>query len=456
MRPTNALRYAHSFAAVCAESSTDVTSALKEDFVRLKALVWLLLLCAVVATAKDVKVRKAWERTFPNTSFNIFPDNLGNIAAVGRDTNGSFVMLLNDKGRTVAWAPIPISGVAGGVADQAGRIFVSGTVSGFEAVHSTAFAPSLSTLLWTHTNNIGFGQPIPGRSVTVGPTAPDEMGGVFVFGDWVEGMFISHFNSVGSDARGIYDGLLTPYRAAGAIARAPNGDTLFVGNAVAFRDQWVTVIKWNPTTATYAIYGRNSPGVNGYALANAAACDSQGNLIITGSHYERPGPGATRFGRCSTTKLDSNGNLVWEVFHGPSVNATYGIGHTGLGVAIDKSDNIIMTGTAGTVKYSPSGQVLWDTPETGTTLHLDRFGNVLLSQAVTREDGISESEITKLNADGTLRWQIRFHDGSTSGSWPAGLMLDDQGNVYFAATSSEGSTIVKFVEHGAGKDRQKE
>jgi len=411
-----------------------------------------LLLCASIAVAKEVKIRKAWVRTFPNTSLEIFPDNLGHIAALGSNTNGSFALLLNEKGRTVARASIPIPGVAGAVADSAGRIFLTGAVFPLVTVHCAAFASSLSSLLWIHTNNIGYLYPPPGFSTTLGPSAPDEAGGVFVFGDWQAGMFMSHFHSAGSDVNGIYVGLLTPYRTAGAIARTPNGDTFFVGNAVAFRNQWITVIKWNPAISAYAVHGLNSPGVNGDALANAATSDSQGNLIIVGSHFERA-LGSSRLGRSSTMKLDSNGNLVWEVFQGPYGNATYGPGEAGLAVAVDKSDNIIMTGTAGTVKYSPAGQVLWESPEYGNTLHLDRFGNVLISKQVVRDDGIYEAEIIKFNANGTPRWRTRFHDRSPYDNWPTGLVMNKAGNIYLCTQNGDQSTIVKFVELAAARQR---
>ena len=69
---------------------------------RFGPIVLTLLLCATVGAAKEVKVRKAWVRTFPNTSLQIFPDNLGRIAAVGTETNSGVALLLNKSGRQVA------------------------------------------------------------------------------------------------------------------------------------------------------------------------------------------------------------------------------------------------------------------------------------------------------------------------------------------------------------------
>jgi hypothetical protein len=421
------------------------------------ALAVSLMFCAVVAVAKDVKVRVAWTRNYPDSSLGIIPDNLGNIAAVGSDTNSGFALLLDARGRNVARVLVPIPGVAGAAADSSGRIFITGNEFPSVTIHCAAFAPSLSDLLWVQTNNIGYLSPPPGLSATIGPLVSDEMGGVFVLGDWPDGLFMNHFNRERSEVKAIFVGLLTPYRTGGAIARAPNGDAFFIGNAVDFRDGWITVIKWNPVTLTYAVYGLNSPGVNGYSFATAAACDAEGNLIIVGRHiefFDYP----SRRGRCFTMKLDSNANLIWQAFYGPYDRGIYPPETTALAVALDASDNVVMTGTAGTVKYSSAGQVLWEVPETGGILRLDRFGNVLLTQQVGRTDGFYELEITKLNVNGTHRWQTTFYDGSSSDNRPAGLVLDDDGNVYFAATSGYRdsgyhSTIIKLVEHGQGNDK---
>src|SRR5205085_2468375 len=113
-----------------------------------------------------------------------------------------------------------------------------------------------------------------------------EAGGVFAFGDWQNGVFMSQFHSQGSEVKGIYESFSTPIRTAVVIARSTNGDAFFVGNAVGFRNTRITVAKWNPVTGNYEVYGRDPRGVNGQALANAATCDSEGNLIIVGTHYQ--------------------------------------------------------------------------------------------------------------------------------------------------------------------------
>ena len=152
--------------------------------------------------------------------------------------------------------------------------------------------------------------------------------------------------------------------------------------------------------------------------------------------------------------MDSELNVLWSAVNGPIDNGPSSGLNIASAVAIDESDSIIMSGNVGTVKYAPDGNVQWEAPEYGDTLRLDRFGNIFLSKQAARDDGLYECEIIKLDGKkGTLRWQTRFHDNSLSDNWPAGLMTDHDGNVYFASLNGERTTIVKLVEHGRGNQK---
>jgi hypothetical protein len=347
-----------------------------------KGLVGLLLLCAFAAAAKDVKVRKAWERSFPNTSLGIFPDNLGHIAAVGTDTN-SFVLLLNKQGRRIAKASIPFSGVAGAVADSSGRIFVSGGEWRSSLVYCAAFAPSLSRFLWVEQKNLSNAFAPPSTFAGIGPLVPDENGAAFIFGTWHRGFFLTEFRGGNAGLKSIWDPWSGVTRYAQAGVRSPSGEIYFVASSVAGGHYcFLTIQKFTPAAQELITFGANPPpdAHNGYSLARAAASDTDGNLIVVGWHSD-DAQSFYRRGRCFTIKMDAQLNVLWSVLHGPLDNGP-GIGlNIATAVAVDNNDNIIMTGNVGTVKYSPGGQVLWEVPITGATFNLDRFGNVLLSQA---------------------------------------------------------------------------
>jgi hypothetical protein len=232
--------------------------------------------------------------------------------------------------------------------------------------------------------------------------------------------------------------------------RAPSGQMYFVAASIAGGHySWVTTQRFRPATQelnTYDLIPQPGPNL-GYTLPRAVACDANGNVIIAGWHPDYA-LNFYRSGRCFTIKMDPQMNVIWSAVHGPMDN---GAG-TGLNiasaVAVDGDNNVIMTSNVGTVKYAPDGRVLWESSEWGYSLSLDRFGNALLTKPVGRDDGLYQSEITKLNADGTLRWRIHFSHKEFLDNWPSGLVCGDAGDVYFAASSYGGSVIVKFVEHG--------
>jgi outer membrane protein assembly factor BamB len=414
-----------------------------------KEIILFLLGCAVVGSANEVQVRRAWTRTFQNPSIGIFPDHLGNIAAVSEDTKGPFLFLLNSRGRTLARTPALIPSLSRAIADSSGRIFVMGDDLA-TAAHCTSFAPMLSRTLWVKNANLTNAGSPPWASASTQFLIPDETGGAFVVGLWYNGVFVSQFTG-GDRAVLLYrTGLATTSRPASAAARSRAGEVFWItGSLLAGKLPSPTVYKYSPSTMEITQTGANWLPTGGGSFFLAAECDSVGNLILVGWHTD---DALYRRGRCHIMKMDSQLNVLWQGLHGPlDGGAGQNLSAAGA-VAVDANDDIIMMGDSGTVKYSAAGQLLWEAPITGATFNLDRFGSVFLSQPVERKPGITESEITKLNADGTRRWQTRYHDGSRSGSRPAGLVLDNDGNVYLATSSDEGSTIVKFVERGARKN----
>lgn len=424
--------------------------------------VFLALLCvAVVAAGKDsvtpvpqsVKVRTAWVRHFSNTALGIFPDNLGCIAAVGNDTNGGIAVLLNTRGRQVANVPVPISGIASGVADKSGRIFITG--KGFQSpiVRSAAFAPSLSHLLWAEQKNLSNAFSPPSTAASLGSTVPDESGKAYVHGSWNRGFFLTEFRGDNSGLLSFWEPNDNTYgRWPVTGVRSPSGEIYFVCASVGLGHYYfITIQKFIPATGELITHGATAP-YGGYSLPRAAACDSDGNLIVVG-WYSDDSASFYRRGNYFTLKMDSQLNVLWRARYGPITSLTAGVASLANGVAVDENGDIVVTGWAGTVKYSPAGQQFWDAPETGTTIRLDQFSNVLLSKQVGRADGLYESEITKLNANGTRRWQIRYHDGGPTDNGPAGLIPGDDGDVYFASQNGQDTAIVRFVETGRAGER---
>ena len=256
-------------------------------------IVLSLLLCATIAVAKEVKIRKAWVRTFPNASLGIIPDNLGRTLAVGHDSTSAVAILLNTHGRQIGKASIPIPRVTGVVADGSGRLFVTGNEYGSPNVYCVAYARSLSRLLWAEQKNLSnsYSPPHPYNVAQLGPIVADEEGRAYIFGEWRYGLFLTEFRGDNLGMESIWSSYGTTYgRWARAGVRAPSGELYFVAASVVLHYPWITIQKYSPATQELTIYGIDPPPPHGggYSLPSAATCDADGNLIIAGWRMQTP------------------------------------------------------------------------------------------------------------------------------------------------------------------------
>lgn len=417
---------------------------------RFAALVLSLLLCATATVAKDVKVRIAWTRTFPNSSLGIMPDNVGNIAAVGTETNDAKIILLDRHGRRIASALSPIPGLASAVADKSGRFFLTGNESASSNVYCAAFSQSLGNLLWIEQKNLSNGYSPPTSVAGIGRMVADDKGGAYVFGNWGAdfnfryGFFFSEFRGDNSGLKSTWNPRGYSYdRRPVAAIKSRSGQICFITSSFSYHFPFITIQKYTPATHELIMYGSQSPqGYEGFSLPTAAACDNDGNLIIVG-WYSDDMRGDWRLGTYFTLKMDSQLHIVWRARYGPLGGLITDWTSVARAMAITRNNDIVVSGGRGTVKYTSDGQLLWEAPESGDLL-LDRPGNILLSKSL--------GEIIELNPNGTLRWQMRFDNLGLYSNWLTGLMTDDLESVYFSAVDTEQTTIVKLVEHDHDDD----
>ncbi|MCI0537915.1 MAG: hypothetical protein L0Z50_22090 [Verrucomicrobiales bacterium] len=141
---------------------------------------------------------------------------------------------------------------------------------------------------------------------------------------------------------------------------------------------------------------------NTWEMPTAMTLDASGNIYIAGmigsgdrAHY-------------LTLKYDPNGRTLWA--------AQYGRGRTGQGrpetLAIDRSGNVIVTGSFGTVKYDIDGNQVWARSQfAGTHLAADENGSSFVAV---------HPRLTKLTPDGDEVW-------SSEAEYPATLRLAPEG-----------------------------
>jgi hypothetical protein len=221
---------------------------------------------------------------------------------------------------------------------------------------------------------------------------------------------------------------------------------------------------------------------------NGIAVDSSGSVFVTGSSSGTWGNPVHAFsndpnGFASTdafvAKLSSSGALLWNTFLGASGNAllrTYSGNDVGLGVAVDNSDNVFVSGTSGSswgspvraftpgtstdgyavwatfdvfvAKLNSSGALAWNTflgsstDDNGPGIAVNSSGNNVVVVGTsgatwgtpTRAySGKSDAFAAQLNANGSLTWTTFL--GASNFDEGTGVAVDGSGNVFMTGYS---------------------
>jgi len=231
------------------------------------------------------------------------------------------------------------------------------------------------------------------------------------------------------------------------------------------------------STGTYIWAKRFGGGSGRDSAANAVAVDSAGNVIVTGSYQGTInfGGGSLSSGGTSLTavylaKFSPSGTYMWaKSFAGG------GQGNVGYGVAVDGSDNVIMTGSfwgylsfggpslnsGGTTntfiaKYSSTGTYIWSTnlissySNIGNSVTADSGGNVVVtgsfSGTVYFDPGLQYSAtsvgstpnifLAKYSPTGGYLWSKSF--GSSNYQYAYGVKTDSSANIIFTGNFTSG------------------
>lgn len=172
--------------------------------------------------------------------------------------------------------------------------------------------------------------------------------------------------------------------------------------------------------------------------SNGVAIDSQNNVIVTGQFDN--GVNDDMY----TIKYDSAGAVLWAKTYQYSPTST----DQGMGVAVDKNDDIIVVGTANVpqasylaVKYDVNGNQIWAktfTPTGFTDMALDvatdSGNNVLMTGFVAF--GTSNWNICtiKLDSNGNSLWQKTYDSGTRD--MGQGVAVDGDNNVLVSGTTN--------------------
>ena len=184
----------------------------------------------------------------------------------------------------------------------------------------------------------------------------------------------------------------------------------------------IFVGKYSSTGALSWVRSFGSSGADG---AYDIALDSAGAVYITGEFSNTVNFGTATLTSAGSTdafvlKLDNAGNAQW-------VRKVGGfLGETGHGIAVDNSDNVIVTGIfAGTLDFDPGSGFM-----NATSQDLD------------------DSFVWKLDSNGAAQWVVSLPTGSLGLEPKRGIATDSSGNVYL--TSEFGGTGSYDFDPGPG------
>ena len=380
------------------------------------------------ASAQEIPVYQAWDQRITNFYFEaLLPDNLGHLVTAGYRDGAASTILIDTNGQPIASAATcgqgdPNFGVV--AADSEGRIFLATILT--NKVRCVRFEPLLSA-----------GSRLPERMGTGGSFDPvnalhavaDGMGGVNIsatlasYGTgraMVLGFDCTTNFAVPMPYGSYYQDLRTA-----SLIRA-NDDLYHVAVHVGYGGSAYILVSRRRSADGQLVFHHS---YTGNEFPKAATADSAGNIIIVGARRDGDAPWYPL-----TLKLAPAGTVLWR--HVENDRSA-----TMLAVAVDRSDNIIATGTGGTFKYSSEGLKLWRNDAFGTVVKIDTTNNVIMSRGtfwtpfpmmVTKPTPI---DTTKLRSDGTLVWQARFEALSAYsdyGPYVTGLVVENAA-VYLGA-----------------------
>ena len=324
------------------------------------------------------------------------------------------------------------------------------------------------------------------RRYNGGPSAYDEPFAVAVDG---EGNIIVTGKGIGTRGVGLPDIVTVKYDQNGNLqwARryyASAGGAHEVGNAVAVdaagnifvagiassktNYQDAVLIKYSPSGHQdwVRIYDATFHDNDGY---HAVAVDGAGNVIVTGFSYQS----GLSFADFLTVKYNTTGTLLWL----RTYDDEEGLDDWAEAIAIDKQNNIVVTGSRGescdsdvgycfsyaTIKYSPGGVKQWvaaynPQPTSDDLAHavkVDATGNVYVTGESSWASAFYDIATVKYSPAGKQLWAKR-HDGFGHGNDKAyGLAIDSKGSVivaghtYVSLTADSDFTVVKYSPAGA-------
>ena len=266
--------------------------------------------------------------------------------------------------------------------------------------------------------------------------AVDASGNVYVAGQsWTEAWFgeqgyvlVVKYNASGVEqwARRYVDSILS---GGFALAVDGSGNVYVAGELYADGDDLHIMITLKLDTAGALQWFKGA--FQGYdyeeSSAYALALDCSGNAYVTGVLY-KPLVSNVDY---MTVKYSPSGETLW--------NRAYNTGgfDVAYDVAVDDSGNVHVAGTSGVVRYDSAGTQQWVGPFDGIAHALINVGGMVFATGVSGSDIVA----ARYDATGTRLWSTSYNLGGTEEAHALRLVGD---NLYVAGRSNTDALLVGF------------
>ncbi len=208
------------------------------------------------------------------------------------------------------------------------------------------------------------------------------------------------------------------------------------------------VMKYNNSGVEQWVKRYNGAGNGGDAVVGIKV-DGAGNIVACGY----TDMGAAERHNFLTLKYNSAGTLIWEKQYNGTASsvdiATY--------MAVDANNNIYLTGFTtqlsgtvldsnyGTIKYDPSGNLLWvviyDGPnnsvDVSRSIFIDNASNVYITGS-SEGTGSDDYATIKYSPSGSVVWIMSYNGTGNQNDYSTSVVADNNGNAYVTGRSYGG------------------
>ncbi len=343
------------------------------------------------------------------------------------------------------------------ITDNSGNIYSSGKIlgsgTGFD-IYTVKYNPS-GNIIWERIYN----GPGNGNDIAYS-IALDNEGNVFVTGesrgdntdrDYV---LIKYNNAGAEEWIRRYNGNSNSAEIPVKVITDVSGNAVITGSSHEAGELFnVVTIKYN--SAGDILWIKNFNGAeNGNDMANDMDIDESGNIFISGSTFT-----SATINDYLIIKYSGAGDELWF----RSYNGTANGNDNMTSITMDVSGNAVITGSsvgAGTgldivtIKYSQSGDILWERRFTTPTVNIeegkditgDNFGNIFVTGTTTGFSTSYDFMTLMYSPAGDLIWSKNYNGpGTNNFDEPRSITADYIGNVYVTGLSQGTGTMDDIV-----------